>query len=90
MRSRRLFIMSTCCVSASPSSHGTPACLIDVRGEAPVPPESPLMRTTSAFAFETPAATVPTPTSATSFTLTRARSFEFLRSWISCARSSIE
>jgi hypothetical protein len=67
-----------------------PACLIDVSGEAPVPPESPLMRTTSAFAFDTPAATVPTPTSATSFTLTRARSFEFFRSWMSCARSSIE
>src|SRR5213078_3825320 len=53
-------------------------------------PESPLIKTTSAFALETPAATVPTPTSATSFTLTRARSFAFLRSWISCARSSIE
>ena len=29
---------ATCCVSASPSSHGTPPCLIEVRGEAPVPP----------------------------------------------------
>jgi len=67
-----------------------PACLIEVSGEAPVPPESPLMRTTSALALETPAATVPTPTSATSFTLMRARLFAFLRSWISWARSSIE
>ena len=31
MRSRSLFITSTCCVSASPSSHGTPPCLM--RGE---------------------------------------------------------
>ena len=46
----------------------------------PVPPESPLISTTSAFAFDTPAATVPTPTSATSLTLIRARLFEFLRS----------
>ena len=30
------------------------------------------MSTTSALAFDTPAATVPTPTSATSFTCTRA------------------
>jgi hypothetical protein len=38
MRSRRSFSTSTCCVSARPSSHGTPACLIEVSGEAPVPP----------------------------------------------------
>jgi len=38
MRSRSLLSTSTCCVSASPSSHGTPPCLIDVSGEAPVPP----------------------------------------------------
>ena len=37
-------------------------------GEAPVPPSWPEMRTTSALALLTPAATVPTPTSATSFT----------------------
>ena len=29
MRLRRSFITSTCCVSARPSSHGMPACLID-------------------------------------------------------------
>ena len=90
MRSRRPFISSTCCVSASPSSHGTPPCLIEVSGEAPVPPSCPEMRTTSACAFETPAATVPTPASATSFTWMRASGFEFFRSKISCARSSIE
>jgi hypothetical protein len=90
MRERRSFITSTCCVSARPSSHGMPACLMDVSGDAPVPPSWPLISTTSAFALATPAATVPTPTSATSFTLMRARSFEFFRSWISCARSSIE
>ena len=68
MRSRRLFIISTCCVSARPSSHGTPPCLIEVSGDAPVPPSWPEISTTSACAFATPAATVPTPASATSFT----------------------
>ena len=29
---------STCWVSASPSSQGTPACLMPVNGDAPVPP----------------------------------------------------
>ena len=38
MRSRRLFMSRTCCVSASPSSHGTPACFRLVSGDAPVPP----------------------------------------------------
>jgi hypothetical protein len=49
-----------------------PACLMEVSGEAPVPPSSPLISTTSACALATPAATVPTPTSATSFTEMRA------------------
>ena len=40
-------------------------------GDAPVPPESPLMSTLSACAFATPAATVPTPTSDTSLTRDR-------------------
>ena len=61
-----------------------------VRGEAPVPPLSPEISTWSACAFTTPAAIVPTPTSDTSFTLIRAEGFEFFRSWISCARSSME
>ena len=50
---------------------------MELSGEAPVPPVSPLMSTTSAWAFATPAATVPTPTSATSFTLMRAWWFAF-------------
>ncbi len=79
-----------CWVSASPSSHGAPACLSEVSGEAPVPPSWPEMSTTSACALETPAATVPTPTSATSLTWTRAAGLAFLRSWMSWARSSIE
>src|SRR5216683_3100385 len=37
-RSRSRFATKTCCVSASPSSQGTPAFLIDESGEAPVPP----------------------------------------------------
>ncbi len=90
MRSRRPLSSSVCWVSARPSSQGAPACLSEVSGLAPVPPSWPEMSTTSAWAFETPAATVPTPTSATSFTWTRASGFEFLRSWISWARSSIE
>ena len=80
MRLRRSFITSTCCVSASPSSHGMPACRSDVSGEAPVPPSYPLISTTSACAFATPAATVPTPTSATSFTEMRAFGFTFFKS----------
>ena len=63
---------------------------IEDSGEAPVPPLWPLIKTTSPWPFETPAAIVPTPDSATSLTWTRALGFEFLRSWISWARSSIE
>jgi hypothetical protein len=44
----------------------------------------------SALALATPAAIVPTPTSLTSFTLIRACGLAFFRSWMSCARSSIE
>ena len=43
MRSRRSFSTSARCVSASPSSHGRPACLIDISGDAPVPPLHPLI-----------------------------------------------
>ena len=35
IRSRSLLRTSTCCVSARPSSHGTPPCLIEVSGDAP-------------------------------------------------------
>ena len=38
MRSRIWFSTSTCCVSARPSSHGSPAYLMLDMGEAPVPP----------------------------------------------------
>src|SRR5665213_3263107 len=72
IRSRRSLAMRVCCVSASPSSQGIPACFWEVSGVAPVPPSWPEMRTTSEWALATPAATVPTPTSATSFTCTRA------------------
>ena len=90
IRSRSPLSSSVCCVSARPSSHGEPACLRLVSGEAPVPPSWPEMSTTSACALDTPAATVPTPTSATSLTWIRARSLAFFRSWMSWARSSIE
>ncbi len=90
IRSRRPFSSRVCWVSARPSSQGPPACLSEVSGEAPVPPSCPETSTTSACALETPAATVPTPTSETSFTWMRASGLAFLRSWISCARSSIE
>ena len=79
-RLRRSFITSTCCVSARPSSQGAPAWRIEVNGDAPVPPLSPLMRMTSACDLATPAATMPTPTSATSFTEMRARGLAFFKS----------
>ena len=90
IRSRKPLSSNVCWVSARPISHGVPACLSEFSGEAPVPPSCPEISTTSACALATPAATVPTPTSLTSFTCTRACSLAFFRSWISCARSSIE
>ena len=81
---------SACCVSARPISHGAPAFLIDESGEAPVPPSQPAMWTTSASALMTPAAMIPTPEPATSFTETSARGFAWRRSKMSCARSSME
>ena len=89
-RERRSLSTRVWWVSAMPSSQGRPACLMLVSGEAPVPPSWPEIRMWSACALATPAATVPTPTSETSFTLTRAPGFEFFRSWMSCFRSSIE
>jgi hypothetical protein len=80
IRERRSFLSSVCWVSARPISHGTPAAWIELSGEAPVPPSCPEMSTWSALAFATPAATVPTPTSATSFTETWADWFEQRRS----------
>ena len=61
-------------------SHGSPACFTLVSGEAPVPPSWPLTTTTSAWAFTTPAATAPMPTSETSLTETRASGLELRRS----------
>ena len=51
-----------------PSSHGMPANLILVCGDAPVPPTWPETRIRSASAFATPAAIVPIPERATSLT----------------------
>jgi hypothetical protein len=58
-------------------------------GLAPVPPSEPDMMMRSALALATPAAMVPTPLSATSFTLMAAVGLTFLRSKMSCARSSM-
>ncbi len=80
MRERRSLSRSVCWVSARPISHGTPADCTQESGLAPVPPSWPAMTTWSAFAFATPAATVPTPTSATSFTETCAFGFAQRRS----------
>ena len=71
---------SVCWVSARPISHGTPADWIEDSGDAPVPPSWPAIRTWSAFALATPAATVPTPTSETSLTETCAAGFAQRRS----------
>ena len=72
MRERRSLSTSVCWVSARPISHGMPADWMLESGDAPVPPSWPAISTWSAFAFATPAATVPTPTSDTSFTEIRA------------------
>src|SRR5204863_70482 len=45
MRCRKPFSISSACVSASPSSQGEPACLIEDSGDAPVPPLWPEMST---------------------------------------------
>ena len=90
MRPRSPLRTNVCCVSASPISQGEPAWVSEVSGLAPVPPSNPAIVTWSERALLTPAATVPTPTSETSFTEIRARGLAFFRSWISCARSSIE
>src|SRR3546814_3724923 len=66
--------------SLRPISHGVPAYLMLVCGDAPVPPLWPETRMTSACAFATPAATVPIPAWLTSFTQTRARGLICFRS----------
>ncbi len=66
--------------SLRPISQGVPAYLIEVWGEAPVPPTWPETRITSALALATPAAIVPMPASETSFTPTRASGLICLRS----------
>ena len=53
---------------------------IDDSGEAPVPPLSPLINTTSPCPFETPAAMVPTPASDTNLTCILDSGLAFLRS----------
>ena len=89
-RDRRPLSAISRCASTSPSSHGSPAFLMDESGDAPVPPSAPAMCTTSASAFATPNATAPTPSSATSFTEIAAPGFTCFRSKTSCARSSME
>jgi hypothetical protein len=86
---RKLFSNNVCCVSASPNSHGSPACRSDVRERRPYlhrirksTPHPPR--------FATPAAIVPTPTSETSFTEILAGGLAHFKSWISSAKSSIE
>ncbi len=90
MRPRRRFSTRVCWVSARPISQGLPACLMLDQGEAPVPPSWPAITTWSALHLATPAAMVPTPISLTSLTLMSLCGDTFFRSWISCARSSIE
>ena len=85
-----LFFTKVWCASANPNSQGKPACFVELIGEAPVPPSNPAIRITSACAFATPAAIVPTPAFETSLTLIRAARFAFFRSKINCAKSSIE
>ena len=79
-RPRRPWRTRTCCVSARPSSQGVPAFLIELQGEAPVPPSCPATTTASAWALATPAAMVPMPASEASLTPTVAAGFTRLRS----------
>ena len=71
-RPRSRWCTSTWCASARPSSHGMPAWRRLDSGDAPVPPSKPAITIAPARALATPAAIVPTPTSLTSFTDTRA------------------
>ena len=71
-RSRRSLRRRTWWTSARPSSHGAPTCLIELSGDAPVPPAWPERWMYVAPALATPAATVPTPRLATSLTPMRA------------------
>ena len=77
---RSPFIIRVWCVSASPSSQGSPALWIELLGAAPVPPSYPEINTTCAPALATPAATVPTPASDTSFTEILASRLAFFKS----------
>ena len=79
-RFRRPFLRRVWCVSASPSSQGRPALWMELLGAAPVPPSYPEIRTVWAPALATPAATVPTPDSDTSFTEISAYLLAFFRS----------
>ena len=80
MRPRRPLRVNVWLTSDSPISHGVPAYLMLVWGDAPVPPTWPETRMTSACALATPAATVPMPADETSFTHTRARGLICLQS----------
>ena len=88
--SRSPFSTSVLCTSASPSSRGPPACLMDEMAAAPEPPSWPLTWMTSAPALATPQATVPMPMMDTSLTEMRAVGLMALRSKMSCVRSSME
>ena len=79
-RWRSRFRVSTWLTSERPISQGVPAYLIEVCGLAPVPPEWPETRITSALALATPAAIVPMPASETSLTQTLASGLICLRS----------
>ncbi len=79
-RLRKLFFTSVWWASDKPSSHGRPAWRTELIGDAPVPPSAPEIKIASAFAFATPAATVPTPACETSFTLIRAWRLAFFKS----------
>ncbi len=77
---RRPLRVSTWWASDRPISQGQPAYLIEVWGEAPVPPTWPAIRITSALALATPAAMAPMPVMETSFTVTRASGLICFRS----------
>ena len=89
-RLRKSFIISVWWASLNPISKGIPAWETLVLGAAPVPPLKPEIKILLAPALTTPDAIVPTPASLTSLTEIFAWGFALLKSYINCAKSSIE
>ena len=89
MRPRRPLSTSVCWVSARPSSHGEPACLIDDSGEARCRRRAG-DHDVVGLGLGDAGGNRADADFDTSFDEIEACELAFFRSWISCARSSIE